>query len=1122
MGLKGNLAVVNLADVFQMLSRGKSSGLLRVQAPEGTRFIELQDGFISLAGRATQYIQLGDLLLSRKAINDENLSTAMKIHRENGMVLGQVLIEMNYVKRADLDESLRFLIEEEVCDLFTLREGEFDFLANASLDTKIAPGGGAVRLRIDPDSLLLEAARRADEWRELEQRITTQSLLFRLTEEGMRVYQDADGISDEGRTIMRLLQALHSVEGIVQKSCLGRLNTNRMILELWDAQLIEAVPKAEYLAYAKSLTEAGQFADAHRIAVHASKVGSPDTIKLAISMIEGLRKQLSPEDKSAAGPAAADRKMTSSANIKKPSFNTNLIIKKQPLPWGKIALIVAALLGAAAAATYYAMNTVDPNAIAQIKLDKLKADAMQLVYQRKFSDALQTASRFGAPNADFKIKHDKIKRDVLNEIETQFARDFGSLASTSGITKVTSAEVTRYNQQYVDFDGVEFESKSVIRDYKNIGKILKGLEEDIKSAEFRSKLDELRRNLQQLPQDKLVTEYRALLKSDPPEPIAKDARADLYKLLLPNHEAERLVSQAREMLANGGFDVATRMCDTVKTKFPGTKLSDEAEQILKEINTRTNTANDELARIRKLMVQRKSNEARRLATQLLASKPPADVQSAVLVEMRKLQPENAEEDVQKALALASRSQDIDAKQSRAKIIEIVNAHPFSEAVSVATLRVPITSSPEGATVFYKEQNRGKTPLMLDLPVMGPVAISFNLVGFEPFELVENNFRGDKIQAVFVRKPQASILAPVLANAGMLAFKNLLLLAGGNELTVCNARTLEVLRRVNLESTPLPNKVGEKREQPAALAKNELKLRALSVNEEDAEAWVFVSCTGSYFFQIPSNGVDFYRVPCDPGAVAAPEMYRPKKAGGFKLISVVTKSSISVYSAERQIIPPPHEIPTSGSGQEQPIGLAFDGDTYYVPRDNNYIYAVEGYRGDIKWKKPCENRISLPPAVNAENKTVAFSDVKGHVFLLDTDTYGKEKGHSDLAAASSMGLTAAKNGFVAALDDNTLVLIPSSGGPPAWVAQLPGKVMFTPLVRNPERKDKNGIAAALVCCETANNSYVVIAVNLNDGSLFWRGRLASKPICGAVSSEAVYIETVENELVKFDFSLPSTN
>lgn len=1117
MGLKGNLAVVNLADVFQMLSRGKSSGLLRVQAPEGTRFIELQDGFISLAGRATQYIQLGDLLLSRQAINDDNLNTATKIHKENGMVLGQVLIEMNYVSRANLDDSLRFLIEEEVCDLFTLREGEFDFLANATLDTKVAPGGGAIRLHIDPDSLLLEAARRADEWHELEQRITTQSLLFRLTEEGLRVYHDADGISDEGRTIMRLMQAKNTVEGIVQKSCLGRLNTNRMVLELWDAQLIEPVPKNEYMAHAKMQSEAGQLADAHRIAVQASKVGSPETIKLAIALIENLRKQMLQDEKPIVAQISSDKRGTETVK-KQPA--QNLIIKRSNVPWMKIALIGLVIIAAAAYGAYYVMTTVDPRVVAATKLSHLKDESMQLVYTRKFQDATNLAKNFIAPTPDLKAQHEKLKRDVQTEIDTQFTRDFSRLMREGKEARLTAPELREFKDHFKDYDGVTLENPLANKDYKRLIKILKELDDNISTALFKDRLDQLRQNLRQLTQDQLTSGYRDLIKDDPPETIAKEARADLYKLLLPGHDADRQLSQAREMLANGGFDTARKMNESVKAQFPGTKLAGEAEKNLTELAELENKAADELAKIRKMILQRKSDEARRIATQLLASRPPAAIQAETIVEMRKLQTDIPEEELQKTIAAANRSWEVDPKLARTKVLEVVNAYPFSETAANATLRVQLSSSPEGAIVTYKDRTLGKTPVVAELPVMGPLPLTFTLPGFEPYEMIENNFRGEKLQAVFIRKAQTSILTPVPATAGILAFKDLLLLAGGRELVVCNARTLEVLRRVNLEGTPLPIKNGERTEQPPPLTKNELKLRGLSANEEDAEAYVFVSSAGSYFFQIPSNGVDFYRVPCEPGAVGEPEMYRPRKAGGFKLISVVTKSGISVYSSERQLIGA-REIP-SGGGQDQPLGFAFDGDTYYVPRDNNVLYAVEGYRGDIKWKKQCDARISLPPAVNLEIKTAAVADIKGRVLFLDTDAYGKEKGHTDLGVSSSLGLRSAANGFVAALDDNTLVLIPKQGGPVSWTVPLPGRVLFTPLVRSFDPKDKRAIPTAVVCCETQNNYFVVIAVNLTDGSFFWRGRLSSRPLAGTIGADSVYIGTVDNELVKFDFTLPSGN
>src|SRR5690242_13061427 len=125
MGLKGNLSTVNLADVFQVLSRGNSTGLLRIQAPEGPRYVEIQNGAISVAGRSSGRILLGDLLKSRGLITDELLEQALQVQRESSKMLGQVLIDLGMCTLENLEEALRFQIEEDVCELFTLGKGDF-------------------------------------------------------------------------------------------------------------------------------------------------------------------------------------------------------------------------------------------------------------------------------------------------------------------------------------------------------------------------------------------------------------------------------------------------------------------------------------------------------------------------------------------------------------------------------------------------------------------------------------------------------------------------------------------------------------------------------------------------------------------------------------------------------------------------------------------------------------------------------------------------------------------------------------------------------------------------------------------------------------------------------------
>ena len=1124
MSLKGNLAVVNLADVFQMLSRGKSTGLLRVQALEGTRFIELQAGLISLAGRSTQYIQLGDLLLARKAIDYAKLETALKIHKENGMVLGQVLIEMNYISKADLESALHFLVEEEICDLFTLREGDFDFLANATLDSKIAPGGGAVRLAVEPDTLMLEAARRVDEWNEIEQRITTQSMLFRLTGDGQNIYRDTDSISEEGRTIMRLLQANNTVEGVVQKSCLGRLNANRMVLELWDAQLVESVPKDEYMKYCKLQIEAGQLPDALRIAVHASKVGAHETIKIAIPAIDNLRKQLAAEDKPTI-PTLEKEKEMSSATVRRAAGTQSLIIKREPLPWRKIAIGCVLALLLAGYGVYHFMQP-DGHKLALNDLQKIKNEANTLLGERRFVDAKRVSTQMSTEDPDIKREVDKFKKLVETKIDTQLSEDIAEFGRKIP-NGISAADLKEIKDRLKDYNGWQPINDLAMKSLKQVNKQIPNYEVQIREAGFKRRLEDLEKSLanRNSSDDELSKNFLELVQDDPPEQTAARARQDLYKLQAPRAEATRLLALARELADKGGYDSARKILESLKVRFPGSAFVVEADMSLREIDNRELQASDAMAKVHRLILQKKDKEALEALELLLKSNPPQSVLNNALTERRKLDVEIPEAKLAERVHEASRIAETDPQKARQIILdEIIARHPWSQTAWSATLRVQIFSSPGGANVSLStsqgDRSLGVTrdgqPLMADLPAMGPLKLTFVLPGFEPYELVENNLRGEKIDAVFIRKPQFAILAPVAATAGMLTLADTLLLAGGNELVVCDRNSLQVLRRVNLEGIPLPIKNDNKTEQPPPLHKGELKLRALSVNAEEADAYAFVSCTGPYFFQVLSNGTEFFRIPSQPGAVGEPQMYRPERASASKMIGLISNYGYELLSDARS---PKFKgtIPGAGSQefQEQPFGMAFDKDTFYVARDNNALYAIDGFRGQTKFEKKCSDRISTPPAVTRDNAYLGIADVKGRLIVLNLKNDGKEFARADFEAPCALGLSATADAFVAATEDGNLTLVPVSGGKPTWTVKLPAKALFTPPVFIPGKNARDQSPVAVVCCEQINKSHTVAAIRLNDGALLWRARLSARPVAATFGPDAVYISTIDNELLKFD-------
>ena len=78
------------------------------------------------------------------------------------------------ITRDQLEQYIRIQIEEAVYYLFTWSQGSFYFEAEQR------PEEGAMRVSINPENLLLEGARRIDEWSLIEKKIPSLDLVFEI------------------------------------------------------------------------------------------------------------------------------------------------------------------------------------------------------------------------------------------------------------------------------------------------------------------------------------------------------------------------------------------------------------------------------------------------------------------------------------------------------------------------------------------------------------------------------------------------------------------------------------------------------------------------------------------------------------------------------------------------------------------------------------------------------------------------------------------------------------------------------------------------------------------------------------------------------------------------------
>jgi tetratricopeptide (TPR) repeat protein len=226
MAIKGSLREASLPDVLQLLSMGKKTGCLSVTHRSNFGYIYFDKGKISYASIVNRRDRIGDMLVKAGTISQEQLQTAIDTQgKQRDRRIGDLLIDLGFLSREELHQHVRVQIEEAVYLLFTWNEGTFNFEADVSPDRQ------DLLVSINPESLLLEGARRVDEWSLIEKKIPSFDMVFDadrkrldstelpLSPEQQSILEQLDGSKD----VLQLIEATGLVEFEVGKALYGLL-----------------------------------------------------------------------------------------------------------------------------------------------------------------------------------------------------------------------------------------------------------------------------------------------------------------------------------------------------------------------------------------------------------------------------------------------------------------------------------------------------------------------------------------------------------------------------------------------------------------------------------------------------------------------------------------------------------------------------------------------------------------------------------------------------------------------------------------------------------------------------------------------------------------------------------
>jgi hypothetical protein len=164
--------------VFQLLDLGRKSGVLRVTSElrQSAGTICFDRGGVVSAVVGTDPHPIGSRLVRAGKITGESLDRARGMQTSgDGRRLGDILVALGAISRRELDRQLKAQIEEAVFALLGWTEGYFRFEEGSTCQAAVeAP------VRFPTEALLMEAARRFDEWSRIGSKVSHLGLVPRL------------------------------------------------------------------------------------------------------------------------------------------------------------------------------------------------------------------------------------------------------------------------------------------------------------------------------------------------------------------------------------------------------------------------------------------------------------------------------------------------------------------------------------------------------------------------------------------------------------------------------------------------------------------------------------------------------------------------------------------------------------------------------------------------------------------------------------------------------------------------------------------------------------------------------------------------------------------------------
>jgi tetratricopeptide (TPR) repeat protein len=262
MGFAGNLRTLSLSEVLQTLNRIKANGVLRLASTDGGRDVVFSDGELiglSFRGGGDHKGLLGLLVVQGKIKPEDAVALSGK--GDDPVTVIDALLGRGLIALSDAQEVMKGQAIDEMYSLGTWPHGDFVFHEAGPEEKEaqdIVENFRKHPLSINLNALLMESAKRVDDW----QRIKT---YFTDEDQVMAAVQDKDELIAKaaadypGSAVIPMIDGIQSVDEIVRNSTAPRFDVYNVLLDLMNLGAVRPLEHSDFLEHAKFLFEHQHF-----------------------------------------------------------------------------------------------------------------------------------------------------------------------------------------------------------------------------------------------------------------------------------------------------------------------------------------------------------------------------------------------------------------------------------------------------------------------------------------------------------------------------------------------------------------------------------------------------------------------------------------------------------------------------------------------------------------------------------------------------------------------------------------------------------------------------------------------------------------------------------------------